>query len=922
MKVIDTRKSSPEQVKQLISAADDLKELDHPNIVKYIGFLQSKELFCFILEYCEGRSLYDQMKETKTSFSDEKTIAKFILQVLKGLEYLHRNSTIHRDIKAQNILTTTSGVAKLADFGIAAKATENRGTIAGTPNWMAPEIIKGNGATTLSDIWSLGCTTIELLTGKPPFFNMPTMSALFKLSDASADELIPPGASPLLEDFLQACLKNDPAFRPSAEKLLQHPWITQIVDPAAPSQAYASGFSSHTIADQDGKLENSSQLSRKYDLSKYQESPEDDLSDIFGQLELSKAWAPLTKPGNRVANKDFSPEEILLDEIEEIDENNTSVIIEKTALSKYAEPEEEAWDEVEGLISERLQMKVPVQNEVTINEFDDQLFESNIKESQHRRKVAEAQQIIDDYIRTLSYSKSVEDWGPCIQKISLFASVQVESRSLLLKYQLRLSEVLERIISQSSEHGREFLLPALRLTLIISEIHPEFLYLMCVGGCLKKLVNLAKQKTHPDEKRLAVQSLHLAAAGNSGALLLLSHGIIEIISDLIASPDPEIYTRACEIVWTILSHTEKGLKSMASRRMQNARIHEAVVNKLNQIVKNRTNESYQLCKKMVMSLKDLFLTEAEIDELGETRRTSSHCFMTMFEIYKHLKEEEQITILKLIEVQSVNAENHNSLLAADAVIKLCQALQNTDVSSHKLPVIIWKCLQSIINLCKFNPEKWEDAVTCPGFISYLTGIATSNRPSENKDRAIEIFLSLSDAPPCALKVLEMDNTLLPFYLLLLKDPLWQIKALTAIDKWATISHLYITDVILSGDGKRRLVSELARTTSNRGGYLIRLHHLLQHTPKLCHEMAREDRIYLTLHKILLEQSSPYAQSALQIIALFLTENYKSTVRRLWIINSSRSRGTIIQLLKKLAENGKAIEKKMSKQILEKVHAGK
>lgn len=923
MKVIDTRKSSPEQINQLISAADDLKELDHPNIVKYIGFLQSKELFCFILEYCEERSLYDQMKETKSSFSDERIIAKFILQVLNGLEYLHRNSTIHRDIKAQNILTKSSGVAKLADFGIAAKATENRGTIAGTPNWMAPEIIKGNGATTLSDIWSLGCTIIELLTGKPPFSNMPTMSALFKLSDAGADELIPPGVSPLLEDFLQACLKNDPAFRPSAEKLLQHPWITQVADPMhTTSQEDSAGCFSSEIVDQDQKSGKADQVVRKYDLSRYQESDEDDLSDIFGDLELSKAWAPLKRPEGRTPSKNSASEEIFLDELGEIDEKDTSGVTEKTALSKYAEPEDEAWDEVEGLISERLHMKLQIQNEASINEFDDAVFESDIKDTQNRRKIAEAQQIIDEYVRTLSYSTSLEERGLCIQKISLFASVQFESRALLLKYQLRLSEVLEKIISENSAEGRVFLVPALRLTLIISEINSEFLYLMCVGGCLKVIVTLAKRGTKLDEQRLAVQILHLAAAGNSGALLLLSHGIIEIIPELLANPDTEIHTKACEIVWTILSYTEGGLKSMASRRMQNAVVHEALVKKLLEVVKKRKNENYQLCKKIVISLKDLFLTELETDDFRETRKTSSHCFMTMFEIYKYLKEEEQIVILKVIEVQSVNAENHNSLLAAGAVKKLCQALQNADTSSHKLPVIIWKCLQSIINLCKFNPEKWEDAVTCPGFIPYLMDMATGSRPSENKDRAIEIFLSLSDAPPRSMKVLERDNTLLSFYLFLLKDPIWQIKALTSIDKWATISNQYITDGILNGEGKKRLLSELARTTSSRGAYLIQLHHLLQHTPKLCHEMAREDRIYLTLHKILLENSSPYAQSALQIIALFLMGNYKSTVRRLWSINSSRSRGTIIQLLKKLAENGKAIEKKLAKQILEKVHAGK
>jgi serine/threonine protein kinase len=104
---------------------------------------------------------------------------------LEGLVYLHEQGVIHRDIKAANILTTKEGHVKLADFGVAKKSVpggeEDNDDPAGSPYWMAPEIIELNGATTKSDIWSVGCTIIELATGAPPYFDLDPTPALFKI---------------------------------------------------------------------------------------------------------------------------------------------------------------------------------------------------------------------------------------------------------------------------------------------------------------------------------------------------------------------------------------------------------------------------------------------------------------------------------------------------------------------------------------------------------------------------------------------------------------------------------------------------------------------------------------------------------------------------------------------------------------------
>ena len=103
---------------------------------------------------------------------NERLVANYVVKILEGLHYLHQNDVVHCDLKAANILTTKNGNVKLSDFGVSLnlRAMEREmKDVAGTPNWMAPEVIELKGASTKSDIWSLACTVIELLTGRPPY---------------------------------------------------------------------------------------------------------------------------------------------------------------------------------------------------------------------------------------------------------------------------------------------------------------------------------------------------------------------------------------------------------------------------------------------------------------------------------------------------------------------------------------------------------------------------------------------------------------------------------------------------------------------------------------------------------------------------------------------------------------------------------
>ncbi|KAI0049407.1 hypothetical protein FA95DRAFT_872344 [Auriscalpium vulgare] len=211
---------------QIMSEIDLLKNLKHPNIVKYKGFVKTREFLYIILEFCENGSLYGIYK--RFGKFPENLVAVYTTQILEGLVYLHDQGVIHRDIKGANILTTKDGAVKLADFGVASNTTAagaaSDDAVVGSPYWMAPEVIEQSGATTASDIWSVGCTVIELLEGRPPYHDLKPMQALYRIVQDDSPP-IPEGASPIVKDFLYHCFQKDCNLRISAKKLLRHPWM-------------------------------------------------------------------------------------------------------------------------------------------------------------------------------------------------------------------------------------------------------------------------------------------------------------------------------------------------------------------------------------------------------------------------------------------------------------------------------------------------------------------------------------------------------------------------------------------------------------------------------------------------------------------------------------------------------------------------
>lgn len=206
-----------------------LKQCNSPYIVQYKGCFQKDGHIWIVMEYCGAGSICDLMAICEKTLTEDQ-IAVVVQQSLRGLEYLHINHKIHRDIKSGNILLTTEGDCKLADFGVSAELTNTmskRKTVIGTPYWMAPEVLQSSDYNGKADIWSLGITAIEMASGEPPHSSVHPMRAIFLIPNSPPPTLpIPSDWSPDFNDFIRLCLQKDPEKRPDAKWFLEnHPFV-------------------------------------------------------------------------------------------------------------------------------------------------------------------------------------------------------------------------------------------------------------------------------------------------------------------------------------------------------------------------------------------------------------------------------------------------------------------------------------------------------------------------------------------------------------------------------------------------------------------------------------------------------------------------------------------------------------------------
>ncbi|CAB4265505.1 unnamed protein product [Prunus armeniaca] len=203
-----------------------MRKVRHKNVVQLIGACTKPPMLCIVTEFLSGGSMYDFVHK-QTGALSLQSLLRVAIDVSRGMNYLHQNNIIHRDLKAANLLMDDNGVVKVADFGIARVQAQSGVMTAetGTYRWMAPEVIEHKPYDHKADVFSFGVVLWELLTGKLPYENLTPLQAAVGVVQKGLRPTIPRHTNPMLMELMERCWQQEPSLRPEFSeivKMLRH----------------------------------------------------------------------------------------------------------------------------------------------------------------------------------------------------------------------------------------------------------------------------------------------------------------------------------------------------------------------------------------------------------------------------------------------------------------------------------------------------------------------------------------------------------------------------------------------------------------------------------------------------------------------------------------------------------------------------
>ncbi|KAL5544213.1 hypothetical protein UlMin_007997 [Ulmus minor] len=208
--------------KQFISEVALMFGLRHPNIITFAGACKNHPVFCIITEYLAGGSLRRYLHHQEPHSVPLNLVLKLALDIARGMQYLHSQGILHRDLKSENLLLGQDMCVKVADFGISCLESQTGSAkgFTGTYRWMAPEMIKGKRHTKKVDVYSFGIVLWELLTALTPFENMTPEQAAFAVSQKNARPPLPSACPVAFSHLINRCWSSNPDKRPHFDEIV------------------------------------------------------------------------------------------------------------------------------------------------------------------------------------------------------------------------------------------------------------------------------------------------------------------------------------------------------------------------------------------------------------------------------------------------------------------------------------------------------------------------------------------------------------------------------------------------------------------------------------------------------------------------------------------------------------------------------
>lgn len=386
-KIIDVKDES--ELDDFMVEIDILSECKHSHVVgMYEAYYHENKLW-MMLEFCSGGALDDLILEIERGLTEDQ-IKVVCRQMFECLHFLHTHKVIHRDLKAGNLLLTSDGNIKLADFGVSAKnkkTVQRRTTFIGTPYWMAPEVIvtetcKDDPYDYKADIWSAGITLIELAEMQPPYHDMHPMRVLFKIPKSDPPQLQAKNKwSKDFHNFLSLCVVKSADMRTSAGQLLEHPFIANVTDNKPLKELYNEAKA--VVIEELEDLPEDKEEKEKNEL-KISESTDslDESAEWNNEIETDRDEGEKEEEENKETDKDYENEKEMGGKDEEAEE-------EKETVETKVEEEKSEREQTEERKENDQVKEEEVKDEETVENKEDL---GDKREAESQEKVEEAKE--------------------------------------------------------------------------------------------------------------------------------------------------------------------------------------------------------------------------------------------------------------------------------------------------------------------------------------------------------------------------------------------------------------------------------------------------------------------------------------------------------------------------------------------------